>query len=95
MLYRIDQGSAIQPEHVKEDAAQLQTTDNPDESPATTVDTDEGGNVTGLKLAVIIIAITMAGFLVLLDTSIVATVSTSAVVHRFVLMTIGSSTDHE
>lgn len=94
----LPEASAVQPENTKEDAAQSPTTSNPDELPATPgAGPDEGEMVTGFKLAVIMIAITMAAFLMLLDVSIVATVRASAVGHEFevVLIAVGGSTDHE
>jgi hypothetical protein len=52
-----------------------------DEDPAATATgTSKDEWVTGLKLAVIIAAITMAAFLMLLDVSIVATVSSSSLI---------------
>jgi hypothetical protein len=48
--------------------AQSPVVDNP-------TDTEEGEWVTGLRLVVIVAVLTMAAFLMLLDTSIVATVS--------------------
>jgi hypothetical protein len=74
------------------------TTDDADQNPAANeTNADEGQWVTGIKLAVINIALTMAAFLMLLDTSIVATVSvTSCVPSRMVVNgSVGSSTDHE
>jgi hypothetical protein len=62
--------------------------DNPDpHSAATRTDTDEGEWVSGIKLAVIIVALTTAAFLMLLDTSIVTTVSSSSCVHAIILTT--------
>jgi hypothetical protein len=56
----------------------------------------EWENVTRYKLAVVMAACTMAGFLMFLDTSIVATVSQSPVNRHtsFPLISTGHSKDH-
>ena len=46
---------------------------------------DEGEWVSGIKLAGIIVALTTAAFLMLLDTSVVTTVSASLCVHAIIL----------
>jgi hypothetical protein len=62
--------------------------DNPDQhSAATRTDTDEGEWVFGIKLDVIIVALTTAAFLMLLDTSVVITVSASSCLHAIILTT--------
>lgn len=45
--------------------------------PQTAPPTNSTDNVTGIKLVMMIVSLTLACFLILLDTSIVATVSTS------------------
>jgi nucleoside permease NupC len=69
---------AVQPEKTLDEAHS--PTSQPTEQDTTTneIETNEKEWVTGLKLAVIVAAITMASFLMLLDVSIVATVSPSS-----------------
>jgi hypothetical protein len=84
-VFDVREDQVTQQEAVTEDF-QMPTSNNPDQSPAATkIDTDEGEWVTGIKLGVIISAISTAAFLMLLDVSIVATVSVSTCVHHIVL----------
>lgn len=63
---------------------QSQTSENPDQNPATAqTNVGEEEWVTGIKSAVILITLTVAAFLMLLDTSIVATVSLYSCVRGF------------
>jgi hypothetical protein len=67
-----------QPEKTLDAAAPSPNPGIPEQDPVTAgTMTNEEEWVTGLKLAVIVAAITMAAFLMLLDVSIVATVSPS------------------
>jgi hypothetical protein len=63
----------------------------------TRTDASDWEYVTGIKLAVVIIAVTGACFLMLLDTSIVATVSLLQchICKIFLMSLAGNSTDHE
>jgi hypothetical protein len=69
--------------------------DFPDQhSAATRTDTDEGEWVSGIKLAGIIVALTTAAFLMLLDTSVVTTVSAS-LCSCYYTHQKGNPTDHK
>ena len=71
----VPESPTIQPQKA-EDATHLSSTEPPEQAPATTViETQQEEWITGLKLGVIVAAISMAAFLMLLDVSIVATVS--------------------
>lgn len=71
----LPESPAVQPEKAFEEA-HLPTSEPPEQDQAMTgQETKEEEWVTGLKLGVIVAAITMAAFLMLLDVSIVATVS--------------------
>lgn len=83
----IREGQVKQPELPTEDV-QSPIIDNPGQrSAAARTDTDEGEWVSGIKLVVIVVALTTAAFLMLLDTSIVTTVSASSCTHATILTT--------
>ncbi|KAE9370273.1 putative MFS multidrug transporter [Stipitochalara longipes BDJ] len=69
----VPESPEVQPQKAV-DEAQSSSTEPPEQAPATTVtETQQEEWVTGLKLGVIVAAISMAAFLMLLDVSIVAT----------------------
>ena len=73
----VPESATIQPEKAV-DEPPSSSTEAPEQAPTTAVTTSEQEEwITGLKLGVIVAAISMAAFLMLLDVSIVATVSSS------------------
>jgi len=73
----VPESTAIEPQKAL-DEAQYSSTEPPEQAPApTVVEAKQEEWITGFKLGVIVAAISMAAFLMLLDVSIVATVSLS------------------
>jgi hypothetical protein len=86
-----------EPEQVSKENSQSPSTNITNGSPALLMaDAGEEEWLTGYKLTIIMVALTLAAFLMLLDTSIVATVGPeSHLCSVYPLTTIGNSADYK